>query len=68
MGHIENYLSHLVLDLSQSPQTAKVDALMQSLSDASLQAFPLMTKELGKLMSTWPAAKFDSLSPSYQRD
>ncbi|XP_037627453.1 uncharacterized protein LOC119489291 [Sebastes umbrosus] len=52
MGRLGNSLSHLILSLSQSLQAAGVDASVQSLSDASLQAFGLITRELGRLMST----------------
>ncbi|XP_074470437.1 uncharacterized protein LOC141754903 [Sebastes fasciatus] len=52
MGRLGNTLSHLILSLSQSLQTAGVDASVQSLSDASLQAFGLITRELGRLLST----------------
>ncbi|XP_074505795.1 uncharacterized protein LOC141775954 [Sebastes fasciatus] len=52
MGRLGNSLSHLILSLSQSLQTAGVDASVQSLSDASLQAFGLITRELGRLLST----------------
>ncbi|KAE8301058.1 hypothetical protein D5F01_LYC01211 [Larimichthys crocea] len=52
MGCIDNSFSHLVLALSQTPQTTGADAQTQGLSDASLQAFAFMTRELGRLMST----------------
>lgn len=68
MGRIENYLSHVVVDLSQSPETARVYALTQNMSDACLQAFPLMIREFWKLLSTSPTAKFDSLSPPPHRE
>ncbi|XP_068583377.1 LOW QUALITY PROTEIN: uncharacterized protein [Cebidichthys violaceus] len=52
MGRIGNSLSHLMLALSASLQQATLDASATSLSDASLQAFALMSRELGRLMST----------------
>ena len=52
MGRIGNSLSHLLLGLSTSLQQAKVEPSLQSLSDASLQAFALMSRELGRTMST----------------
>ncbi|KAK0155322.1 hypothetical protein N1851_002331 [Merluccius polli] len=52
MGRIGNSLSHLLLGLSTSLQQAQVEPALQSLSDASLQAFALMARELGRTMST----------------
>ncbi|KAK0156351.1 hypothetical protein N1851_000348 [Merluccius polli] len=52
MGRIGNSLSHLLLGLSTSLQQAQVEPSLQSLSDASLQAFALMSMELGRTMST----------------
>ncbi|CAL8310464.1 unnamed protein product [Boreogadus saida] len=52
MGRIGNSLSHLLLGLSTSLQQAQVEPSLQSLSDASLQAFALMSRELGRTMST----------------
>ncbi|KAK0134683.1 hypothetical protein N1851_029697 [Merluccius polli] len=52
MGRIGNSLSHLLLGLSTSLQQAQVEPSLQSLSDASLQAFALMARELGRTMST----------------
>ncbi len=57
MGCIGNSLSHLVLALSQTLQTTGADAQAQGLSDASLQAFAFMTRELGRLMSTLTMAR-----------
>lgn len=57
MGRIGNSFSHLVLALSQTLQTTGVDAQTQSLSDASLQAFAFMTRELGRLMSSLTLAR-----------
>ena len=51
MGRIGNSLSHLMLALSTSLQAA-VEPSMQDISDASLQAFALMSRELGRVMST----------------
>lgn len=47
MGRIGNSLSHLMLALSASLQHTAVDASSTSLSDASLQAFALMSRSLG---------------------
>ena len=52
MGQIGNSLSHLMLALSTSLQQAAVEPSMQDISDASLQAFALMSRELGRVMST----------------
>ena len=52
MGRNGNSLSHLLLGLSTSLQHAQVEPSLQSLSDASLQAFALMSRELGRTMST----------------
>ena len=60
MGHIRN--SHLVLALSQTIQTAGVDVLTQRLSEALLQVFAFMTRELGRLMSTWTLCALPSPS------
>ncbi|XP_037604355.1 uncharacterized protein LOC119475586 [Sebastes umbrosus] len=51
MGRMGNSLSHLMLALSASLQEAAPDVSSTSLSDASLQAFALMSRELGRLMS-----------------
>ncbi|XP_029998122.1 uncharacterized protein LOC115424868 [Sphaeramia orbicularis] len=52
MGQIGNSLSHLMLGLSSSLESVPVDQSMQGLMDASLQAFALMTRELGRMLST----------------
>ncbi|CAL8253634.1 unnamed protein product [Boreogadus saida] len=52
LGRIGNSLSHLLLGLSTSLQQAQVEPSLQSLSDASLQAFALMSRELGRTLST----------------
>lgn len=52
IGRLGNSLSHLALALSQSLKEAGVDNATQSLSDASLQTFAYMSRELGRLMST----------------
>ncbi|CAL8253873.1 unnamed protein product [Boreogadus saida] len=52
MGRIGNSLSHLMLALSTSLQQAADEPSTQDLSDASLQAFALMSRELGRVMST----------------
>ncbi|KAK7878584.1 hypothetical protein WMY93_030420 [Mugilogobius chulae] len=57
IGRLGNSLSHLALALSQSLKGAGVDSATQSLSDASLQAFAYMSRELGRLMSTLTIAR-----------
>lgn len=57
MGRIGNSLSHLILALSQSLQESSTDPSAQTLSDASLQAFAYMSRELGRLMSTMTLAR-----------
>ncbi|XP_051810260.1 uncharacterized protein LOC110963751 isoform X1 [Acanthochromis polyacanthus] len=52
MGRIGNSLSHLMLGLSASLDRSSVDPSTWGLMDASLQAFALMSRELGHLMST----------------
>ncbi|MEQ2162826.1 hypothetical protein GOODEAATRI_023882 [Goodea atripinnis] len=47
MGRIGNSLSHLMLGLSSSLEPVPLDQSTQGLSDASLQGFALMTRELG---------------------
>lgn len=50
-GRIGNSLSHIMLALSASLQANSVDVVPRSLSDASLYAFGLITRELGRMMS-----------------
>ncbi|CAL8337620.1 unnamed protein product [Boreogadus saida] len=57
MGRIGNSLSHLMLALSASLQEVAVDAPAHDFSDASLQAFALMSRELGRVMSTLVQAR-----------
>lgn len=57
MGRIGNSLSHLLLGLSTSLETVELDVPMQGLVDASLQAFALMSRELGRLLSTLVQAR-----------
>ena len=52
MGQIGKSFSHLILGLSQVLQESGVDYSAQTLSDASLQTFTFMSRELGRLMST----------------
>ena len=52
MGRIGNSLSHLMLAVSASLQQGVPDASVGTFSDASLHAFALMTRELGRMMST----------------
>ncbi|MEQ2180016.1 hypothetical protein GOODEAATRI_031147 [Goodea atripinnis] len=51
MGRIGNSLSHLMLGLFCSVESVPLDQLTQGLLDASLQAFALMTRELGRTPS-----------------
>ncbi|XP_020780058.2 uncharacterized protein LOC110159790 [Boleophthalmus pectinirostris] len=57
MGRIGNSLSHLLLGLSVSLEALPVDQPTQGLLDASLQAFALMSRELGRLLSTLVQAR-----------
>ncbi len=57
MGRIGNSLSHLMWALSQSLQSMGDDPSIQNISDASLQAFAFMSRELGRLMSTLTQAR-----------
>ncbi|MEQ2176905.1 hypothetical protein GOODEAATRI_032969 [Goodea atripinnis] len=50
MGRIGNSLSHLLLGLSSSLESVPLDQSTQGLLDASLQAFALMTRELGRTL------------------
>lgn len=50
-GRIGNSLSHLMLALSASLQESGADDSTASFSDASLQAFALLSRELGRMMS-----------------
>ena len=50
-------MSHLMLALSASLQEVAVDVPAHDFSDASLQAFALMSRELGRLMSTLVQAR-----------
>lgn len=52
IGRLSNSFSHLALALSQCLKEAGVDDATQSLSDASLQTFAYMSRELGRLMAT----------------
>ncbi len=51
VARIGNSMSHLILALSQTLPSSGADQSVQSLSEASLQAFAYMTRELGRLMS-----------------
>lgn len=57
MGRIGNSLSHLMLGLAASLDGGAVDPTTQCLMDASLQAFALMSRELGRLLSTLVQAR-----------
>ena len=50
-------MSHLMLALSASLQEVAVGAPAHDFSDASLQAFTLMSRELGRVMSTLVQAR-----------
>ncbi|MEQ2297050.1 hypothetical protein AMECASPLE_030766 [Ameca splendens] len=52
MGCMGNSLSHLMLGLSSSLESVPLDQSTQGLLDASLQAFALMTREVGRTLST----------------
>ncbi|CAL8255672.1 unnamed protein product [Boreogadus saida] len=65
MGRIGNSLSHLLLGLSTSLQQAQVEPSLQSLRDASLQAFALMSRELGRTMSTLVQTRRQSPSGAF---
>ena len=57
MGRIGNSFSHLIQHLSQVLQESGMDSSAQTLSDASLQAFAFMSRELRRLMSTVTLAR-----------
>ena len=57
VGRLGNLLSHIVLALSQTIRGSGADPSAQTLSDASLQTFAYMTRELGRLMSTVTLAR-----------
>ncbi|XP_041817854.1 uncharacterized protein LOC121624267 [Chelmon rostratus] len=57
MGRIGNSMSHLMLALSACLQEITQDTSAHNFSDASLQAFALMTRELGRVMSTLVQAR-----------
>ncbi|CAL8385973.1 unnamed protein product [Gadus morhua 'NCC'] len=57
MGRIGNSMSYLMLALSASLQEVAVGAPAHDFSDASLQAFALMSRELERVMSTLVQAR-----------
>lgn len=57
MVRVGNSLSHLLLSLASSLDGSNVDAPTMGLLDTSLQAFALMTRELGCLLSTLTKAR-----------
>lgn len=57
MGRVGNSLSHLLLSLASSLEGLNVDAPTLGLLDTSLQAFALMSRELGRLLSTLTQAR-----------
>ena len=57
VGRLGNSLSNFVLALSQTIRGSGADPSAQTLSDASLQTFAYMTRELGRLMSTITLAR-----------
>ncbi len=56
-GRIGNSLSYIMLALPASLQEDSGDPSFRSLSDASLYAFGLITRELGRMMSTLVQAR-----------
>ena len=52
IGRVGNSLLHLMLTPSASQQEAMLSASVHSFGDVPLQAFALMARELGRLMST----------------
>ncbi|KAK7907527.1 hypothetical protein WMY93_016139 [Mugilogobius chulae] len=52
MGRMGNSLSHLLLGLASSLEAVGIDTPTQGLVDTSLQTFALMSRELGRLLST----------------
>lgn len=56
-GRLGNSLSHFLLGLSTSLETSTVDSSALGLLDASLQTFALMSRELGRLLSTLTLAR-----------
>ncbi|MED6240341.1 hypothetical protein ATANTOWER_019664 [Ataeniobius toweri] len=63
MGRIGNSLSHLLLGLSSSLESVPLDQSTQGLLDASLQAFALMTRELGRTLYAGPCSAPDVAGP-----
>ncbi|KAJ8333892.1 hypothetical protein SKAU_G00412110 [Synaphobranchus kaupii] len=57
MARLGNSLSVLMLAQAQMLQPHPVDSSIGDLNDASLQAFALMSRELGRLMSTLVVAR-----------
>lgn len=51
-ARIGNSMSHMILAQSQARLSSGADASLQSLSEASLQAFAFMSRELGRLMAS----------------
>ena len=56
-ARIGNSLSHLTLAMSETLQSSEAEQEVQDLSEASLQAFAYMSKELGRLMSSLMLAR-----------
>ena len=54
---IGNSLSHLTLAMSKTLQSSGAEQEVQDLSEASLQAFAYMSRELGRLMSSLTLAR-----------
>lgn len=57
MGRLGNSLSHFLLGLSTSLEPSTADGPSGGLLDASLQTFALMSRELGRLLSTLTLAR-----------
>jgi len=57
LGRLGNSLSHLLLGLSASLEDVAIDAPTQGLMDASLHAFALLSREVGRVLSTLVQAR-----------
>ncbi|XP_075325338.1 uncharacterized protein LOC142383616 [Odontesthes bonariensis] len=57
MARMGNSMSHLLLALSSSLQETELDTSVHGITDASLQAFALMSRELGRVMATLVQAR-----------
>lgn len=57
LGRLGNSLSHLLLGLSASLEGLAIDAPTQGLMDASLHAFALLSREIGRVLATLVQAR-----------